>query len=241
MAHVLLCNAFRKAYATEISPFVLQLYQWCGFSAALEERVRERVREHERRANSAREDAAAAAASAVGGPCPEVRPQSRHKAAHGGRTRPKARQAAPSPAMQAEKQPAKSMPVRAPTAHRDEAACPQQSPAHAELQPETAGKQSKGQAPGVKDDSASLKEAEFEESQQTAAQQTALARKQKAARRKAAKNKDANLQTKPSAGGSRSSTPGQLLTEGSSGAGDSCRKGPSRSSKRKACHAATQD
>ena len=91
--------------------------KWRGFSAAF----KERVREQQRRTNAAKEDAAAAAAAAVGGPCPAARPQCRNKATHGRSNRAKTGQAAPSPAMQLEKQPASRMPVEAPTAHRDAA------------------------------------------------------------------------------------------------------------------------
>ncbi len=177
---------------------MVKLNQWRGFPAALAERVRE----HKRRTKSAKKVAAAAAAG-VGGPSSEVRPQGRSKAAHGGSNRTKARQAAPSPATQPEKQPASHMPVKVSTAHRDEAVLPQQSPADAELPlytelpPQTAAEQSKGQASGDKGDSATLEQPESTESQ--AALQRAQARKQKAARRKAAKNKGANTQTKTGA------------------------------------------
>ncbi|CAL5221362.1 g3541 [Coccomyxa viridis] len=171
---------------------------------ALQERVRERVREQERRTNAAKEDAAAAAAAAVGGLCPEARPQSRNKAAQGGSNRTKARQAAPSPATQPEKQPASRMPAEAPTSHRDEAACPQQSKARAKLPPQTAAKKSKGQTPDDRNDGTSKEQPEPTEPQ--AELQGAQARKDKAAKRKAAKSKNANLQTKLSASSDVSST-----------------------------------
>ena len=91
--------------------------------------------------------------------------------------------------------------LRLPLLPGDEAACPQHSPAQAELPPQTAAKQSKGQAPDEKLD-ASMEQPEYTESQ--AALQRAQARKQKAARRKAANNKGANLQTKSSASSSSS-------------------------------------
>ena len=172
---------------------------WRGLPAALEERVKERVREHELRANAAKEDAAAAA---VGGLCTEARPQSRNKAAHDGSNRTKTRQAAPDPAKQPEKQPASRMPGEAPTPPGDEAACPQHSPAQAELPPQTAAEQSKGQAPDDEKLDASMAQPESTETQ--AALQRAQARKQKTARRKAAKNKGANLQTKSSVSSSSS-------------------------------------
>ena len=174
--------------------------KWRGFSAAF----KERVREQQRRTNAAKEDAAAAAAAAVGGPCPAARPQCRNKATHGRSNRAKTGQAAPSPAMQLEKQPASRMPVEAPTAHRDETGCPQQSPAHAELPTHTAAEHSKCQATDDKCDSASLEQAELAESQ--AARQRTQARKHKVAKRKAAKSNMTTLQTRPSASSNGLST-----------------------------------
>ncbi len=161
-------------------------------------------RERERRTSSAKEDAAAAA---VGHPCPEARPQRRNKAAHGRSNRTKAVQTAPSPAMQPEKQPASRMPAEAPAPHRDEAACPQQVSAHAELPPKNTAKQSQGQAPDDKGVSTPLEQAELAGSEAVLQR----ARKQKAAKRKAAKNKGASLQTNPSA-----SSDGQSKAESSS-------------------------
>ena len=180
------------------------LMPWCF--AALEKRVRERVREHMCSINPAKKDAAAAAAAAAAaGSSFEARPQRCNKAAHCGSNKTKARQAALSPAVQPEKQPASRVPLEAPIPPRDQAACPQQTPAHAELPPQNTAKQSRGHIPGDRDDSTSREQAVSAESQ--AAQQTAQAKKQKAARRKAAKNKAANLQTKPSASSDGQSTP----------------------------------
>ncbi len=148
----------------------------------------------------------------MGGQYPEDRPQSRSKTADGGSNRTKPRQAASSPPVQAEKQPASRMPAEPPTPHRDEAACPQQLPARAELPAQAAVKQSQGQALGVKGVGTPLEQAELAGSH--AAQQTAEARKQKAARRKAAKTKGAKLHTKPSASNEGQSTPDSSSQKG---------------------------
>ncbi len=130
----------------------------------------------------------------MGGSCSGTRPQSRKNAAHGGSNRTKAKKAAPKPAKQPDKQPARRMPVEAPAPHRDEAACLQQLPAHAELPPQTAAEHSTAQAPDGKEDSTSMEQPESAGAQ--AVLQSAQPRKQKVARRKAAKNRGANLQTK---------------------------------------------
>ncbi len=168
-------------------------------SAALEERVREKIRERKLRTSSAKVEtaAAAAAAAALGGSGSDPRPQSRNKAAHGGSNRTKAKQAAPSPAVQPEKQPASRMPPEAPAPHRDEEACPQQSPAYAELPPKTTTKQGKGQAPNGKD---------VRTSKEQPVLQTAQARKPKAAKRKAAKSQGTTPKTRPGASSDGSST-----------------------------------
>ena len=157
-------------------------------------------------------------------------------------TRTKAKQAAPSPAVQPEKQPAKpDASSRLPllTGMRKPALSSRQ---HMQsCRRETTTKQGKGQAPNGKDVRTSLKEAEFEESQQTAALQTAQARKPKAAKRKAAKSQGTTPQTKARRRRQRRLIDSRrLFTECSSGARrQHAAKGTCSGSKRKACHAAT--
>ena len=150
-----------------------------------------------------REDAAAGGA-ATGGPCSEPRSKDRNKAVSNGSKRSKAKQAAPKPANQPEEQPAGHMPVEAPTPHRDETACLQQSPAHVELPSKTDAEQSKVQAAVIQDQSPPVQQEGSTDAQ--AAQKTGQVRKQKAARRKAATKKSADMQTKPSASSSSSPT-----------------------------------
>ena len=197
MAHMLYSVLLHiKPVLLTFSVVITKLNQWSAFSADSEQRVRER----DFRTTPANKDAG----GATGGPWPEARPQSRSKVAQGDSNRTKAKKAAPKPAKQPEKQPEKQpgshMPVEAPAAHRNEAACLPQSTAQVELPPQTNAEQSKVQAPGVKDQSSPLQQGGPIDVQ--APQQTAQAKKQKAARRKAAKNKGAKLQTKPSASSS---------------------------------------
>ncbi len=166
-------------------------------------RSKQRVTKPGYRLMPEKEDAAAGGAAA-GDPCSEARPKNRNKAGTDGSKRTKAKQAASKPAKQPEKQPASHMPAEAPSPHRDEAACLQQSIAHVELPSQTNADQSKIQAPGVQDQSPPAQQEGSTDAQ--AAQKTGQVRKQKAAKRKAAKNKGANLQIKPSASSSDLST-----------------------------------